>query len=1139
MASIKILTYQVLQVSALNPGLIVGDVIDVYADDTLLLVPAFIEITGLSAYKNGVLMVTTDAMGDQSPSVVSIQEYNITFCSGTYLFQFFPFVVAPYGFYWTVADSLSCILNPPTCDLIVVGFPLVVGASDTLVSDGEFTINATSTNPIQYKIGSNFIYNDGTGQDSPTFSAMLPGTYLVFLRDSVNCFTSTQVVVPVGNTYGIRFRLEYDDLNGDVTRIDLVKRNYTDPLVEACGSDEAFRIDLRAEGEDDKLKSLVALSAVLSFTSLTDGVYSEIYTNDPNLYRLNYYKNLGIIRPASNPFSSIPFSGWTNEAGSGNNWTTGVNPFVLSGSSFTDNLISAFSGITEPGTYDFTFDVNSTGNAAITVSFYKSGVEISGGSLNSLAVFSGNNVNTFPVVLSSVPDQVKVKSIRVGIVDRTVTLNSFSLDVPEISGFQQKNTFKVLPQLYQSAYKAAPYYVSINATDGLSELKDNFLVQTNGQIYYGTISLIKLIAQCLSVIRLDLDILVACNLYAVESSNILEPSVAMLNTDSDDPLDQAYIDFEAFYLAKESPDFDFVLKSILDAFGCRIIQSDNRWNIIRIEEMVGDIDYRLFDLNGNYKSNGTINVVSEIKFPSSADELLFVGGGQSFEIKPGYGNVRVIYNMGLKPNVLKNGDFRLKLFPVAIPNGNISYIPQIDFTGWLLVNPGYALSETYEQIDDNNIAYKIMGDASMINTIYPIPYLPNWIGGNAYIQSDEYYVTMASNDSFLVSVNVKIISTWQSNFLIGQPFKIEVPYVRVRFSVTCDGYWLNGDGTWSSSESIMSFFTTDFDKYVDFQVTANKPPTNGLLSVRVYHAYIYYAGYYQISDVQAIDTYDSFNSVQTTPTGFKLEIREDSAYDKIHYYELQENTDAPSGYSIIRPTDYNAGVNPRQWVQVDQISIDDGLPPYSFGMCIDRVSLSFLTNGKAPFDKIIRTKKAEAQNRMLFEKELFIGSYSTLITTETSFGLIGATLGNIYGGGGSLSITTTSQLNSELVYAAWLRSSTGEGYRFWKRDGISEEDYLHGLLLKTMAGQYKKSWRVMNASFYARTYFRFINVLKEVNDNNTLYLPMSLSLDDKRCQLSGEVYELTNIYGNSGSDGSGESPFTSGFTTGFGASSFN
>src|SRR5690606_23670290 len=90
-------------------------------------------------------------------------------------------------------------------------------------------------------------------------------------------------------------------------------------------------------------------------------------------------------------------------------------------------------------------------------------------------------------------------------------------------------------------YRARPYYVDVTATDGLAELPNAYLIQDEGQQFYGTIKLIKLIAYCLAPLQLDLDIRVACNLYA-ENMN---------QENANDPLDQAYCDFEAFYLAEK------------------------------------------------------------------------------------------------------------------------------------------------------------------------------------------------------------------------------------------------------------------------------------------------------------------------------------------------------------------------------------------------------------------------------------------------------------------------------------------------------------------------------------------------------------------------------------------------------------
>src|SRR5690606_39771444 len=66
----------------------------------------------------------------------------------------------------------------------------------------------------------------------------------------------------------------------------------------------------------------------------------------------------------------------------------------------------------------------------------------------------------------------------------------------------------------------------------------------------------------------------ACNIYAD----------TMNSTDTDDPLDQAYVHFDAYYLANDKPTLLYVIQKILEPFGARIVQWNNRWNIVRRSE---------------------------------------------------------------------------------------------------------------------------------------------------------------------------------------------------------------------------------------------------------------------------------------------------------------------------------------------------------------------------------------------------------------------------------------------------------------------------------------------------------------------------------------------------------------------------
>lgn len=965
-----------------------GDVLDVYIDtDTIALWPA-----GVTVNKNGVLLGSGPLI-DTTPAIATVNTYSQIICNSTSLVEISQLSIYPYGFYNQVPNHYACALNPPVCDLFLSGVPNVIGASAELTGDGSIEITATSTNTIEYKIGSDFIYGDGTGQATGLFENLYPGTYRIFIRDSVNCSKSVEVTVPVSFDYGPVFRLEYDDINGWRTKVDLTKRSYVGAVTDVCGGDVPFELSLRGEGSQDKFEAILSSEATLNLLSDTEGKYQELYTNDPNLYRIEYYKDTG-------------------------------------------------------------------------------------------------------------------------------------------SGYELKWVGKVLPQIYQEQYRLKSI-VSIRATDSLPELNDFYLIQEDRQTYYGTIKLIKLLSFCLSWTRLNLNITVACNLYAT----------TMDQTAADDPFDQAYCDFEAFYLKDRNPDLLFVLRSILEPFGCKIVQWGQSWWIIRVEECIDSFDYRVFDSNGDYVSNGTFDPIVDINYPSLNDAVAFSDYDQNLEIRPGYGLVKVNYRLGLKPNVLKNGDFRLttQYFPQED-----TFTAQINKDGWQLVSPDYVLSEGYEFTERNavvgsggNVAYVISAGEQL---------LYNTAAGTAYIQSDAYFIKMGTNNGLKFSFRYKILKP--SVAFNGVGLSVDVPYIKFRVRVKYGSNYLLSDGNWSSSENILEFLVTEFNKYTESEIVASQPlsgsPSLGdYLDIRIYHAYAWYAQFDSLTNLRAFDTYDSGGAQQLIPTGYKTELRDDYTppTSHIYYYELEENTDAESGYAIVRPDDYNAGTNPRQWILKKKLSVGGIDGTNTFTMALDRAAMTFLTDGNDPYDFILRSVQAEGNNRSILEKELILGSNGNIIVTEANFGLgnFGFAIGSGFTSeGGGITIVTTNAISYETIYAGWLRDSSGVGYESWARDGVTESDKLHGIWLRQYAAQYNRSWRLLRGSFKAMsTFFGLINVAREVNDNNRIYLPIALTLNDLRCTYNVELLELNNSVTAAGSDGSGEAPFSSGFSSGFGAASFN
>jgi hypothetical protein len=964
MANIQLYKIEFLQNNPYG-DFVAGDILDVFIDDTLIVTdPTFFGSTGITNEKNGVSH-TSSAVITFDTSVVSVRNFNLNICSGTSLVKYNRNTSYPYAQYVALANHNSCIINPETCDLIVVGSPSFVPASDYGVADGSITITATSTNTIKYKLNSDFSYDDGTGQLSNTFSALLPGYYRVFMRDSANCAANVRVNVDVSNVFGAIYRVEYDDSihAGFRTKIDITKRGYSGAVTEVKYGGVPFVLNLRGEGVVLKHEPMLATDADITLASETNSAFIELYTNDRNLYRVNFYKDLG-------------------------------------------------------------------------------------------------------------------------------------------TGYVQKWTGKILPFIYMEPVAAAPYHTSVKAADGLAELKDRVFVQEDGQKFFGTVSLIKLVAYCLSLLKLDLNIRVGVNLYAVD----------MDQTAADDPLDQSYIDYECFYIAKTTPTVEFVLRHILKAFGARITQWNNVWNIVRVDEMADSYDYREFNPNGEYVSNSSYNPVKELDFKPANKFML--ENGANLELQAGYGSVGITYKLGLKPNIITNGDFRLNNVYVSETG---TYAQEINTHGFTLVNAGYALSEGYELLEDGGVAYFMAGGPEMIEVNQ---------GGEAYLQTDQYFVKMGTNNQLKIYIRYKVV-------FIGRSAP---PYVKLRIRVRYGSLYLQSDGTWSSDEQIVSFIATNFNQFVESEIIANQPdsgtPVDGMIfRIRLYHAYQWHAQFDSINDLEEFVTYAGGEPV--IYTGYKTEIRDDfTSPSFIYYYELEENTSAASGYDIIRPDDYNATNNPRQWIKKIRISVNAGAANsagQTFLFFIDKLRLEYLTGNKPSIDAIIRETTAEELNPEKFEDELIIGSYSELIVTDTVYKYYPRT-----GISPAPITTTTSILSAELIYTGWLRDSAGAGYEYWARDGVAESDKLHGIWLKSTSYQYNRTWRMLRGAVFSKTgYFSPIDSLKDVNDSNRKYIPISLSIDDKRNMASGEFLELnTDLTG--GDEGSG-SDFGSAFSTAFGS----
>lgn len=963
-----------IQFLANNPygEFVTGDVVDIYYNVDNEITPdqtVSTSITAITVKKNGVTITSGASIFSFETGYKTSEYVQLNICIGTVKSSPIPslFGAFPYSYAYFEFNHPACETVPTICDLFVTGIPQVVQPTQ-LNPLGSFTVSASSSNPIQYKLGYDFSYNDGSGhQATGAFTDLVPGTYKVYIRDSKNCGTNISITILQGQFYNPVYRLEYDTQSGSESKVDIVKLSYGGSVTEICGADVAFSKSLRGEGSQDKFETILSTTATLELTSETDFQFLNIYTNNPEEYRINYY---------------------------------------------IDSVL--------------------------------------------------------------------------------------------------KGVYKVLPQQYEEDYKAPPYYLTVVSTDGLAELREFPFLRDDGFPFEGKIKAIEAIAICLKRTGLRLNIRCGINMYAV----------GMTTTASSDPIDQAYIDPEAIYSSTDNPTVRYALDHILRPFCARLVQENSVWNIVRVEELRGSYDYREFDPDGVYVSNSSNNPIVSIVNPSSASGVYWSDQNQYMTLCPGYGKIIVKYFLGLKDNILKNGNFRLK--PVISLLGN-SYVFDIDKFGWQLINGGYSVSETYEAIGESNVAYKITGGEDT--------------NGEAFLLSDTYSVKMGALNTLKIQVTYKIPPPFGISTRPGitgpsiAPIEVNIPYQKVRISVSYGSKYLRSDGNWDAAENKIIFFETKFSEYVTQEIIARQPDEGAVdgydFKIRVYHSYIYHYDHANITSLKAQDTVDLPVGTRTQMLGTY------GGEDAIYYYKLDQSTEAESNPLTVRPDDYHATDNPVIW-RYESIVIITYFDDFQTPFWVDKVSVEMLSNGTKPTDVIIRETNAETRNKYYMEKDLIFGSYSNLITTlsgtkyfgQKSYLYLGATAFFNYGPTPQPVTVTTDVLSADLLYTGYFRDSNDVGYERWTRDGQSEQDSVHSIFLKQHAAQYKKSWRKITGSVYSDVRnFSFLDVFRETHDGDRLYLPISGTIEDKNNRFNGEFLELIDIT----QPGQSTSAFTRGF----------
>lgn len=688
-------------------------------------------------------------------------------------------------------------------------------------------------------------------------------------------------------------------------------------------------------------------------------------------------------------------------------------------------------------------------------------------------------------------------------------------------------TGKVLTNQYEESYINPPYPVNIVATDALPQLQDILFLDDFGNMLTGEYKQIVVIAFIMRKLGLNLSIRSGCNIFA-DSMN---------KTASDDPLDQAYINVDRYYKIQNNPTCWDVLHWILEPYNAQVIQWNNCWNIIRVEERTANWNYREYNSNGTYVTNGAQTSLIALKNSSYNNRMVWANQNQRLRIMPGFGSVRLIYNLGNKYNIFDNGDFKLTSrlnYDMAIGDETVQLVP--DLNGFQVVNSGgTGVYVGYEQLEQSNIA---------------VAFTTFGFDGFDYLISDNINLKMGTIDKLRINVRFKV-----SRSIIGQSALYDFRYVRVRFKIRYGNYFLQNNGFWTTDDGFIVYYL-DKDKaneFVEYEIICNAPadpatllPSTDFITGQTFNVSVYFpnANEVEFSSSTTSAAIAALRNKATIdlPIGTRTEVYDITGTytptgfvgNYILYYELKEDKNSETLADIVRPSDYNATTNPVQWVLQGIQKFDNAIVTT---ISIDKITAEVLSEGRSLPDYKTIEQSMENENTTPIQKEIIHGS---LTNTGRTFFVSGISLGfgiDVLGQNGSVVQFSDNTWQTRIEYVAnagdiayngYISNASGVGYSNWGRVAFGESKPLENIFCDVYSAQYNKPWRMLSGSMYSDDkFFSPINALQETIDNNRVYMPVSLTIDFYANMYECEFLELFDINDYSAVG------FSEGFTIGF------
>lgn len=626
-------------------------------------------------------------------------------------------------------------------------------------------------------------------------------------------------------------------------------------------------------------------------------------------------------------------------------------------------------------------------------------------------------------------------------------------EVDEGSGFTPVWTGFIVPSVYHEDFIATPYTVEIQIADNVKSLEQEPFTDDDGNILFGSLKLVKIIALIMNKTGLSLNIRSGVNIFE-ENHNTAA---------TDDPLDQTYMDVACYRNGSEPFNCWQVLESILRPFGARIFQYDNAWIIEEIDRAVDEYAYRVFDSDGAYSSNSTFDPIIDVKNPSLEDRAALVDRDHSLEVVPAYGKIDIVSRLNYIGSIVAGGFEKEDLLSPASETFNLSqgvFISEEGFKDWTLrlngtsgVSFGRVLASN--RGDSSRTGLKESSEPN--RSVGAFYYNPEQWGGNL---RDAYIESAAKNYQYGPGDELKFY------FEYSTPARPEYEFMVLRTMIKIGTKYLQPDLTWDTTEAIYRAYPSVSNSLQKFELSVPVPETDvvvdSTIQVRIYY---YASGFYDYglptNSGDPADGTDGVSGLKALVTDgidydYRVDIRHEftigsaSSYTR-EFFELRVADTAENVLGgIIRPDDFDGTSNPQIWYKLKMVNVkSDETNANRRGIDLkfymDNVALDALINGQPPP-----------------EEDTISLTISKYINENLEVQLYNSDLPNI--------------TNGKNMYNNYFRLSDGTPTSLWSRSGVSESLSLQQILLKVLGANHSApTFRITGS---------FINEFSRIGINN-------------------------------------------------------